>query len=268
MCRFSSDDPPRHAVIHRIPWRTPRGGVEKWLGMGNTWRSSSRGVRWGAARAGFSTPTLLGTSSRRTGRRPTQRREPFGRCMTDVPAREVPHAHALRGPRLRDRPRPRGRNFGRVRGRRSPARPSGRPSGPRGVPFPGPRGDEEHQPHRPDGSADRRRDRSHHRARQPDRDDAAAARCDPRRDRSSQGRRAQSSSVHLHARAGPAGSSSTSRTSKTSSRASSTRESATISDANKITDLTHTAAAIDVASSRCSSCARRPGATARHAADA
>ena len=74
-----------------------------------------------------------------------QRREPFRRCMTDAPAREVPRAHALRGPRLRDR---RSSSWAAVSAELAaddpPARPSGRPPRSRGVPLPGPRGDEEH----------------------------------------------------------------------------------------------------------------------------
>ena len=101
------------------------------------------------------------------------------------------------------------------------------------------------------GSADRRRDRPDHRTRQPDRDDAAAARCrpGPRSHVSKLVVRSRAAFIYTHARARR--SSSTSLTSKTSRRASSTRESATISDANKITDLTRTGCGGRRASARC-----------------
>src|SRR5262245_6692718 len=48
----------------QAPVENSRAGVEKRAEMGNTGSGPSRGDRWGAARAAFSTPTLLGTFSR------------------------------------------------------------------------------------------------------------------------------------------------------------------------------------------------------------
>ena len=165
-------------------------------------------------------------------------------------------AHALHRPRLRDRSPPRGRSVGGP-GRGRPNASEARPPADKPV---------DHPVDHPDpeayrtlalevtrnatriaayGHADRRRGRPDHRARRPDRGVAAAARCRPRRDRPSQGRRSRSGGVHLHARASSAARSSTFPTSKTSRPGKQYAESATVTDANKIADLTRTAATLD-----------------------
>ena len=76
-----------------------RRRVENLVRMVDTDHSSSRGVRWGAARAGFSTPTLLGTHRvADRAARPSTR----GACapMEDGWPRERPHVSSTRSTAL------------------------------------------------------------------------------------------------------------------------------------------------------------------------
>ena len=166
--------------------------------MGNTGRSSSRGDRWGAAQAGFSTPTLLGTNSRPEldcARSTVGALRPI---QGDAPA----HAHSVAGVLVTRVPRPgdRRRRPGVVDhhhdldDRRPPPLPARQPTAaPTRPTTPKPDPDafaalanqvsqNQAMLAQMNAQVDAGR-RTDHRARRPDRRDAAAARRHPRRGR-------------------------------------------------------------------------------------